>query len=83
MAASNPNGEMQFWFNGLPFGGIQKSSYDAGEMQFWFNGAPCPYIFPTSSTLANLKTDNGLAKASIKTFNGLGIASTKTKNGLT
>jgi hypothetical protein len=32
---------------------------------------------------ANLKTVNGLAKASVKTVNGLAIASVKTVNGLT
>jgi len=31
---------------------------------------------------ANLKTADGLAKASVKTFSGLAIASVKTVNGL-
>lgn len=52
MAASNPNGEMQFWNNGLPFGGVQKSGNDGGEMQFWNNGLPYAYIFPASVTIA-------------------------------
>ena len=49
MAAIDPNGQMQFWFNGLPFAGI-KNANDSGEMQFWFNGFPNRYIFPASVT---------------------------------
>jgi|GEM_PF-6748630 len=49
MAASDPQGEMQFWFNGLPFAGVQKSGNDGGEMQFWFNGLPYQFIFPQTS----------------------------------
>jgi hypothetical protein len=44
-----------------------------------------PYLSVTYSTVsgpANLKTWNGLAKASVKTMNGLAIASVKTWNGL-
>ena len=38
--------------------------------------------FAPATSLANLKTWNGLAKASVKTINGLAIASVKTWNGL-
>jgi hypothetical protein len=40
-------------------------------------------IAPVVSGPANLKTINGLSKASIKTINGLAIASVKSFNGLT
>lgn len=40
------------------------------------------YPFNSASGPANLKTINGLAKASVKTWNGLAIASVKTFNGL-
>lgn len=50
MAASNPNGEMQFWKDGKPFGGIQLGSNDGGEMRFWGNGKPYPYLFPTAGS---------------------------------
>lgn len=49
MAASNPAGEMQFWFNGLPFGGVKLGTNDMGEMQFWFNGLPGGFLFPTAA----------------------------------
>lgn len=41
------------------------------------------YTASGSSGPINLKTVNGLAKASVKTINGLAIASAKTYNGLT
>lgn len=50
MAASNPSGEMAYWFNGAPFPGAKLGSQDTGEMQFWFNGAPIVAIYPTTVT---------------------------------
>lgn len=47
MAASDPQGEMQFWHNGQPFGGVEKSGNDGGEMQYWHNGLPYKWIFPS------------------------------------
>ena len=84
MSASNPNGEMQFWDNGFPFGGVQFGTNDAGEMQFWDNGFPNVYQFPSGGPppSSNIKTKNGLAYASIKTINGLALASVKSANGL-
>lgn len=83
MAASNPQGQMQFWDNGFPFGGIQLGTNDTGEMQFWDNGFPSGYQFPTvAPPSSDIKTFNGLAYASTKTKNGLAVASIKTVNGL-
>lgn len=82
MASSNPNGEMQFWDNGFPFGGVKLGTNDAGEMQFWDNGFPMIYMFPPAAGGSLVKTWDGLANASIKTFEGLANASTKTVNGL-
>lgn len=48
MAASNPQGEMQFWFNGFPYQGIKNGILDGGEMQFWDAGFPYQYSFPAS-----------------------------------
>jgi len=47
------------------------------------NGVGLSYPFTTASGPTNLKTFNGLDKASIKTINGLAIASVKSINGLT
>ena len=57
MAASNPTGEMQFWFDGLPFGGIQKIGNDMGEMQFWFDGLVAGFIFPPAAVGGSTVTD--------------------------
>lgn len=83
MAASNPQGEMQFWDAGFPFGGVKLGTNDGGEMQFWDAGFPYPYMFPAAAGGGLIKTVNGLAIASVKTVNGLAIASVKTVNGLT
>lgn len=42
----NPQGQMQFWFNGQPFQGVQRSGNDGGQMQFWFNGFPYSWLYP-------------------------------------
>jgi len=55
MAASNPGGQMRFWFKGFPFNGILRTGYDAGQMRYWFNGFPLAYIGP-SSTAPTIKT---------------------------
>ena len=52
-------------------------AYDAGyDVPFYV------YVDDAAGGPANLKTWNGLAKASIKTINGLAIGSVKTINGL-
>ena len=83
MAAVNPSGEMNYWWNGFPFIGVQNGTKDAGEMNYWWNGFPFISQFPYVSPGAQLKTINGLALAGVKTYNGLAIASVKTINGLT
>ena len=50
MAASDPQGQMRFWRNGFPFGGILRSAYDAGQMRFWANGFPLGFIGPPAAT---------------------------------
>jgi hypothetical protein len=46
MAASDPNGEQKFWFNGQPFPLVKKSGDITGEQQFWFNGSPVQGMIP-------------------------------------
>jgi len=46
MVAINPSGEMQYWFDGMPFGGLYQNTIDTGEMQYWYNGMPLPWLFP-------------------------------------
>jgi len=82
MAASNPQGEMQFWDKGMPSLGIAKGSNDGGEMQFWFKGFPYQYLFPAAGSSSLIKLVNGVAIASVKTIGGLAIASVKSKNSV-
>lgn len=42
----DPQGEMLYWFDGLPFGGVKNGTNDMGEMLFWFNGLPGGFLFP-------------------------------------
>lgn len=81
MSAINPSGGQAYWWNGLPFGGVQLGTNDAGKMQFWDNGLPNQFLFPTAAGGGVIKTINGLAIASVKTINGVAIASIKTYNG--
>jgi len=46
MASANPDGQMQFWFEGLPFGGVKLTPNDMGQIQFWFDGLPGRFLFP-------------------------------------
>jgi len=48
MAIVNPQGEMEYWDSGVPFGGVLLGTNDAGEMQFWDSGFPMNYIFPAA-----------------------------------
>lgn len=83
MAASNPNGAMQFWDGGFPFVGVQKATpLDTGGMQFWNNGFPYNDVFPTATGSSLIKTFDGVATASVKTVGGVAIASVKTVNGV-
>lgn len=79
--ASNPGGQMQFWLNGAPFGGLQLGTNDGGEMQFWFSGNPYGWLFPaTGSQIKNL---DGILIASVKNIDGILIASVKNWDGIT
>ncbi len=46
MAATNPKGNENYWFNGLPFEGVQKGTIDEGIEDFWFNGLPGESLYP-------------------------------------
>ena len=77
MALSNPNGEMQFWFQGMPFMGVNKA-VRTGEMSAWFQGMPYMPVFrqPIIKTvngipIGNIKTKNGVPNTSIKTVNNI------------
>lgn len=43
--AVDPRGEMRYWRDGAPFGGLNIATRAGGEMQFWRDGASFPYIF--------------------------------------
>lgn len=34
---------MKYWFQGLPFGGVDTTGNDPGTMSFWFQGLPVPW----------------------------------------
>lgn len=53
---ADAQGEMRFWFNGLPCTGVNKSGNNGGEMQFWFNGLP--YQFPAMYASTTVATQN-------------------------
>lgn len=55
MAASDPQGEMQFWKDGAPFRGVELGTNDGGEMQFWFNGLPFGWYFPAGAAVTVIK----------------------------
>lgn len=52
MAAVNPQGDMQYWNEGFPFGGVKKGTLNEGEMQYWDNGFPIIYNYPASTSFA-------------------------------
>lgn len=62
MAATDPQGQMQFWDNGFPFGGVKLGSNNAGQMQFWDSGFPYTFQFPDSGIL------------SINVFDGISVS---------
>lgn len=82
MAASNPNGEMSFWRDGVPYGGIKNGTKDMGEMQFWFDGLVGPWLFPPAAAGGQIKTIDGVAIAGVKTIDGVTKAQVKVKDGL-
>lgn len=55
-APTDSSGTIKYWFNGLPFAGIEKSGNDQGTIKFWFNGLPGGYIFAPAVTSSKLLT---------------------------
>lgn len=48
MSGVNPNGEQKYWFDGLPFEGVAKTTpVDEGTQKYWFNGLPGEYLYVT------------------------------------
>lgn len=45
MAATNPNGNEKYWFDGLPFEGLLLQ--DEGTEKYWQDGLPGDALFPT------------------------------------
>ena len=82
MAASNPQGEMQFWFNGAPFPGVKLGSQDTGEMQFWFNGAPIPAIYPAAAGVTATTPRLMMMGVGVLTAIGVGLGFILMRGGL-
>ncbi len=83
MAASNPNGQMTFGFNGFPFPGLQLGTNDGGQMTFGESGFTFGYLFPAGPPPStNIGTFNGLIYSNSATVNELVRANIATINGL-
>jgi hypothetical protein len=41
--------DLKYWFNGLPFVGVQNTQADTGTLKFWFNGLPAEALFAAES----------------------------------
>lgn len=54
MAASDPAGQFQFWFNGAPFPGVRNGTKDVGQVQFWMSGAPALWLMPPNISTVNV-----------------------------
>jgi hypothetical protein len=46
MSYQDPNGSEKFWFDGVPFSGIQVSNQDGRSEKFWFDGVPWAALMP-------------------------------------
>lgn len=49
MAASDPAGGQKFWFNGVPYQGVDKPGTDTLGLKYWFNGVPVQTVIPASA----------------------------------
>ena len=49
-APTDASGTIKYWFNGLPFEGVNKTGNDNGTMKFWFNGLPGEPLFAPATT---------------------------------
>lgn len=50
MSASDPIGGNKFWFNGVPFSGVNNSATNTAVLKYWLNGVPMDALFPASGT---------------------------------
>lgn len=50
MAAADPAGAQQYWFNGQPFDGLRPATSppDTGTNSFWSEGQPADWLFPAT-----------------------------------
>lgn len=46
--------DLKYWFNGLPFVGIESASAATGTLKFWFNGLPAEALFPAEQGQATI-----------------------------
>lgn len=51
MSATDPLGDQKYWFNGVPFEGLNITANDPGTVKFWFNGVPVDFIFPAAAAV--------------------------------
>ena len=48
MPAVNPQGSQKYWFNGLPFEGVAKTTpIDEGTQKYWMDGMPGESLYPS------------------------------------
>lgn len=51
MAAVNPNGNQQYWIDGLPILFIARpASLPTGNQNYWIDGLPVLFIMPSGNT---------------------------------
>ena len=49
MPAVNPQGSQKYWFNGLPFVGVAKSTpVDEGTQKYWLEGLAGESLYPNA-----------------------------------
>jgi hypothetical protein len=58
MPIVNPSGNEDYWGEGLPFKGVQKTSSppDPGSEDYWFDGLPADFLLSAASVSAPTKT---------------------------
>lgn len=51
MPIVNPSGNEDYWFDGLPFEGVQKVSSppDPGSEDYWFDGLPATFLLSAAT----------------------------------
>ena len=50
MAPVDPLGAQKYWYGGLPFGGVRKTTSppDEGTKKYWYTGKPSGFLYGTS-----------------------------------